>query len=317
MVFNKEDFINNLYNFINLCLKIIEKDKKNNPLKYVDSNGINIEFHLEKYMKLYEVSIKRKMIEKHKEVFNKFFKEYPFSGMKSYSDDEFIKNGNICIIFGDKEMESGGGIIKDNPFIIHLSLIYNISLILSKKAIEITEKKEDEEINNFPEINYPLILLLYLYKIFDSIIDDNVKIKEIIKSIKDEVGGSDNVIDSMNGMNNKLTKGIGTIVELAKTFAGGMGLEVPDDVENSVGEITKTITKIISNSNTKNLLGSIVSNTKKSGNINDIIQNTFNDTGFRNSLMETIKSTTESSISSSSKMVTSEPDEEISYLDKV
>lgn len=248
----------NLKKLFDILTKVMNHNEKVFP-KLLDSPN-PIMCYLKKYVKVYEIDIKTYQddgLEDHIAYLDKIYQSCRSDILKGYSNDKWLRTGNINIQFGE------GSDRAPKDVRIMLSAIYNTACKLKDLAEKRLDGLPEEEYQNAHELLYPSIILLHLYRIFRDISPNDSKIlSNIVADLESDLGitppdkSTDRSTDkSTEGVKaNDITSGLTGFFSIAKDIMKNFGLEGNLPTET---EFTQTVNSLMTNPTTLNTINKV------------------------------------------------------------
>lgn len=197
-----------------------------------------------KYKKTYEKSEP----EDHKDYVMTLYDKHRTAILRGHQHDNWLKNNTVIIQFGDGSQK----IFREIK--IMLSSIYNTACTLRDETNERLDGLPDSAYQDCPELNYPDILLLHLYRIFREIVidpKDRKRLAEIVQEIESLLGiESDSPIES-------LPNSISGALNAASGFLSQFGINLPKDKIPSEQDFGQVLNSIIQSPQTQQVFGTI------------------------------------------------------------
>ncbi len=244
------DFDKNVMNLFDLCKKIM---KCSDERKLFDKSPITK--RLESYIRVYN----KMDPEDHVVYFENIFKNNRRMIMLGPQRDVWLKDNKVTITFGEDCGKKTG--IK-----FHISAIY-ITACKLREEIE-------EEISGLPgiakpESNYPDNFIFLLYRIFTTIVQSETDRTKLEKHTG-ELGGIkstsedplSNILNMVSSVSEKMT-----------------GQKISKDSLPGGGDITKMMTDMMQNPQTKNMIGNVMEGMKGKDGISGILSQLMNGLG--------------------------------------
>jgi hypothetical protein len=244
-------FDKNVMELFDLCKDIL-KAKERRALKGIERSNPFFN-RLEKYIKTYT----KTEPEEHVSYFEKIYGDNKRFILLGPQRDAWLSESSIVISYGEDcglktEMK------------IHLSGIYFTACKIRDEIREEVEGLPDTT-NNI-ETEYPSRFLLFLYRIFREIVSSDVEKTKLsthietlesstgIRSSNKGKGGDDNLFDMAAGMAEQV-----------------LGTKINKDNMPGKGDITKMMSDVFNNPQTKSMLGSVMSSLKDANGTGDIV----------------------------------------------
>ncbi len=252
---NFDESLIGLFTLLKTVIKTNEKHKLN-----LSSRKNPIMSRLEKYIKIYD----RTEPEEHLWYFQKLFNQNRPAILRGPERDNWIKNGNIILHFGEEIKIP----IRDAK--VHLSIIYNTSIKLRDEMEEALDGLPDVEQSH--ELMYPTILLLHLYRIFKEICEsdeDKSKMSGYIKDLENEAGIKKS---KRSNNNNDDDNGLSGLMGMATGLMEQMGMKLPEGQKLPSGnELTSAISGVMQNPQAKSFLGDMMKDMQECNNFGDVV----------------------------------------------
>ena len=258
---------------------------------------------LNKYIKAYEydsTKYGKEGIKSHINYFEKIYNTHRESVLTGYKNDNWLKNGQIIIQFGEETNGIGISNVK-----ILLSTIYNEACDIRTRAEEKLVGLSDEEYQKCQEIIYPEIILLHLYRIFVYILEqksnstDLIKLRNCLRDLEVELkiptasaqaAPSTTPVAPTAPSENSLG-GLGGLMNMATQFMQKIGMNVEGIQLPSENDITNVLGNIFNNPQIVQTVGNLARDA--SNNPEQLIPKLLNGFGIDNSnqLLTTIGNT--------------------------
>lgn len=253
-----KNFDDNLSELLTLMKKIIKCHEARN-LK-LSSQRNPILTRLENYIKTYD----KTEPEDHVWHFQKIFSNNKPAILRGPGRDNWIKNGNLVIQFGEDVGKPSQNIK------IHLTSIYTISCKLRDELSSVLKGLPEQA----EELTYPSLMLLHLYKIFHEISEDKETILGYITTLEKDTGIKNKTSKTSNS--DPLGGLLGTVTDLM----GQMGVKLPEGQKMpSQDELGKMLGSMMNNPQTKSLLGNVMQEMKECKSIGDVVNKLVNNLG--------------------------------------
>lgn len=246
------DFDKNVMNLFEVCENIM----KSSDERSVFNKKNPITTRLRAYTRIY----KQMHPEEHVVYFENIFKNNRRMIMLGPQRDAWLRDNNITITFGEDCGKRTG--IK-----FHISAIYSTAC---KLRDEVEEEIEGLPGITKPETGYPEAFLLGLYKVFSSIVEseaDKTKLDKHTGELGDTV--KTNSSDPLSGMMNMATNMVEKMT----------GQKIPGDKLPGGNDITKMMSQMVNNPQTKNMIGNMMEGMKNTDGLGGIVSQLMNGLG--------------------------------------
>lgn len=284
-----EKFDESLSSLLSLLKKIIKCNESRN-LK-LSSQRNPILSRLENYIKTYD----KTEPEDHLWYIRKIYENNKPAILRGPGRDNWIKNGNLIIQFGED-------VGQNTNIKIHLSSIYGTACKLhddtesSLKGLPNADQSE--------ELTYPSLILLHLYKLFHEIADKKEEKEKIVQYVSD-LSSASGIKSSNKKSNDPLGGLLGTVTDLM----GQMGVKLPEGQKMpSQEEMGKMLGNMMNNPQTKSMLGNVMQEMKECKSIGDVVNKLVNnlgvDSGTKQALQENLSQASSMFMPSESTEVT-------------
>jgi hypothetical protein len=186
-------------------------------------------------------------------------------------------------------VQFGQGVLKkpDPEYRIYLGTIFSRAKYLAESANTALAGKEvdDEALQKYPELEYPDLFLLYLYRVFKSMMTN----KDDIKAISKPISRLEEILDLSSGEDKALNEtsnnpfaqlgGLGNMGGLLNSLMSSMAPAMANVSSNGAAEnkempstqdLSTIFNNLVNNPATQNLLSKVVADAGNCNNINDI-----------------------------------------------
>lgn len=274
--YNHKEFDENFRRFMNICEKIISKKDELAQNLDLDGKGNPLMKCLHQYMRCYGKTNPNEREGFHVELFRLIFNEFKndiLNNDKSYildnghiNDTYWLINNNLSLVYGSNLGLGGRSRIR-----IHLSHIFEMAVIMKSDTDKILEENPREDPSDHDELNYPDAYLLYLNRVFKSIVRDRTetaKITIIISDLEDKLGLSEGTQSAAPG------NGLDGLLQFASGMMGQIGLPTPEGTDAPSGDdVGKALKSVFGNPKTQETISSMFKDMDKCDNIGDVIGN--------------------------------------------
>lgn len=252
--------------------------------------------YLRRYQTVYEKTAKDDPLE-HVDYIKPWYRKFRTLILKG--DNDWLTKNSITIQYGyGTPAES-----RAKDYRIMLSTIYNAALQMKDDKEKQLEGCPDEDWAQAHELNFPDIILLYLYRIFVIVADteeDREKLRGHVRHLEDELQIPHDSTPEVSG--------ISGFVGAATQMIGKLGIKPPPGQRMPTEkEVTGLFENVFKNEKTQSAIGQLVGSVQNSKDIGELMENLlkgFKDSELTETIAQTIGQTAVSAESSASKLPT-------------
>jgi hypothetical protein len=264
--YNHREFDENFRRFMNICEKIINKKDELTSDLDLDGKGNPLMKCLHQYMRCYGKTDPDEREAFHVDLFWEIFndnKEYILNN--GHEDTEWLIKNNLILVYG-----SNLGLGNKSRIRIYLSHIFEMAAIMKSNTDKFIRENTNEDPSDHDELNYPDAYLLYLYRVFKSIVRDRTetaKLTIIISDLEEKLGLSEGAQSTAPG------NGLDGLLQFATGMMGQIGLPTPQDGSDapSGDDVGKALQNVFGNPKTQETISGMFKDMDKCDNIGDVI----------------------------------------------
>lgn len=200
-------FDSEIKKFFDICVRILES--------YQKYQIVSTDNHTLRNLQRYKIVYNMTEVETHIPYFQKIFRMYRDDLYEILKEDKWLMDENLVIQYGE-EIEDPDLRKRSEKRKIELSSIYKTAVQLRRTYEESVKGLPESARDQSPELTYPQVFLLHLFRIFYAIYPQNKEVLKVVQSLEKDLGMTST---NTKKMNNPLAE----IAENAKKILGGGG----------------------------------------------------------------------------------------------